>query len=52
MKRIDFIKNLFTLAADCDGDGNGLCGTSYEEVVDMLKQEYPALFEAYSLLEG
>ena len=42
MKRIDFIEN---------GDGNGMCGDSYEEVVNMLKQEYPALFEAYTMLE-
>lgn len=51
MKRIDFIKNLFTLTENYDGDGNGLCGESYEEVVDILEREYPALFEAYNMME-
>lgn len=51
MKRIDFIKNLFTLTENYDGDENGLCGESYEEVVDIIKREYPALFEAYNMME-
>ena len=52
MKRIDFIDNLFLLASDFDADGNGMSGESYEEVVELLKQDYPALFEAYKMLEG
>lgn len=51
MKRIDFIEDLFTLTANYDGDGNGLCGDSYEEVVGILEKEYPALFEAYKMLK-
>lgn len=51
MKRIDFIQELFVLTSDYDGDGNGMCGESYEEVVNILKKEYPALFEAYNRLE-
>lgn len=52
MKHKDFIKELFTLIETCDGDGNGLCGESYEEVVAMLRNEYPALFEAYKMMKG
>ena len=52
MKHKDFIKELFTLTETCDGDGNGLCGESYEEVVEMLRNEYPALFEAYKMMKG
>lgn len=51
MKRIDFIENLFLLASDFDGDGNGLSGESYEEVINLLENEYPALFEAYNMME-
>ena len=51
MKRTDFIKDLFAITENYDGDGNGLCGESYEEVVEMLKKDYPALFEAYNLLK-
>ena len=51
MKYIDFIEELFALTADYDGDGNGLCGESYEEVVSILKNEYPVLFEAYKMLK-
>lgn len=51
MKRIDFIEDLFAITENYDGDGNGLCGESYEEVIEMLKKDYPALFEAYSLLK-
>lgn len=51
MKRIDFIQELFVLTSDYDGDGNGMCGESYEEVVNILKNEYPTLFEAYNRLE-
>ena len=47
----DFIEELFTLTSDYDGDGNGLCGNSYEEVVDILEKEYPILFEAYKMLK-
>ena len=52
MKCDDFIKELFTLTETCDGDGNGLCGESYEEVVAMLQNEYPTLFEAYKMMKG
>lgn len=52
MKCADFIQELFTLTATYDGDGNGLCGESYEEVVEMLRNEYPALFEAYKMMKG
>lgn len=48
----DFIQELFTLTSDYDGDGNGLCGESYEEVVEILKEEYPTLFEGYEMLKG
>ena len=48
----DFIQDLFVLTSDYDGDGNGLCGESYEEVVAILKKEYPTLFEAYEMLKG
>ena len=51
MKCSDFIQELFVLTSDYDGDGNGMCGESYEEVVNILKNEYPALFEAYNRLE-
>lgn len=51
MKCADFIQELFALTSDYDGDGNGLYGESYEEVVNILKNEYPALFEAYNRLE-
>ena len=51
MKCIDFIEELFTLTADYDWDGNGLCAESYEEVVSILKNEYPVLFEAYKMLK-
>ena len=47
----DFIQDLFVLTSDYDGDGNGLCGESYEEVVSILEKEYPALFEAYKMLK-
>ena len=50
-KCIDFIEELFTLTANYDGDGNGLCSESYEEVVSILKNEYPVLFEAYKMLK-
>ena len=39
------------LTSDYDGDGNGLCGESYEEVVNILKDKYPALFEGYKMLK-
>lgn len=51
MKCVDFIQELFTLTAIYDGDGNGLC-ESDEEVVAMLQNEYPALFEGYKMLKG
>ena len=50
-KCIDFIEELFTLTANYDGDGNGLCGESFEEVVSILEKEYPTLFEAYKMLK-
>ena len=50
-KCIDFIEELFTLTSDYDGDGNGLCGESFEEVVSILEKEYPALFEGYKMLK-
>ena len=52
MKCVDFIQELFNLTATYDGDGNGLCGESYEEVVTMLQNEYPTLFEGYKMLKG
>jgi hypothetical protein len=36
---------------DYDGDGNGLCGESYGEVINMLEKEYPILFEGYKMLK-
>lgn len=51
MKSIDFIEELFNLTSDYDGDGNGLCCESYEEVVNILKDNYPALFEGYKMLK-
>ena len=50
-KCIDFIEELFTLTSDYDGDGKGLYGESFEEVVSLLKNVYPALFEAYKMLK-
>ena len=50
-KCINFIEELFTLTSDYDGDGNGLCGESYEEVVSILKNEYPCLCEGYKMLK-
>lgn len=52
MKQIKFISELFTITEVFDGDGNGLCGCSYQEVAEMLEKEYPTLFEAYKMLEG
>lgn len=52
MKCNDFIQELFMLTADYDGDGNGLYGESYEEVVEILKKDYPTLFEGYEMLKG
>ena len=48
--QIDFIEDIFSITVNYDGDGNGLIGESIEEVVDLLKAEYPALFKAYKLL--
>ena len=48
----DFIKDIFAITEDYDGDGNGLSGESYEEVINLLKTKYPALFKAYELLKG
>ena len=47
----DFIEDLFVLTSDYDGDGNGLCGENFEEVVSILEKEYPTLFEAYKMLK-
>jgi hypothetical protein len=52
MKCVDFIQELITLTVICDGDGDGLYGESYEEMVAMLQNEYPALFEGYKMLKG
>ena len=52
MKCKEFIKDLFMLTANYDGDGNGLYGESHEEVVAILQNEYPALFKAYEMLKG
>ena len=43
MKRIDFIQELFVLTSDYDGDGNGMCGESYEEVVNMTNGAKPVV---------
>ena len=51
-KSIDFIEELFALTANYDGDGNGLCGYSYEEVIEILEKECPILFESYKMLKG
>lgn len=51
-KCVNFIQELFILTSNYDGDGNGLCGESYEEVVKILKEEYPTLFESYETLKG
>ena len=51
MKCIDFIEDLIAITENYDGDGNGLCCESYEEVVEILKKDYPALFEVYNLLK-
>ena len=51
MKHSNFIQELFTLTSNYDGDGNGLCGESYEDVVNILKKEYPTLFEGYKMLK-
>lgn len=52
MKYDNFIQELFTLTANYDGDGNGLCGDTHEEVVEILKKEYSTLFEIYKMLGG
>lgn len=52
MKCFDFIQELIALTAEYDGDGNGMCGESYEEVVNILRKEYPTLFEGYKKLKG
>lgn len=52
MKYVNFIEELITLTSNFDGDGNGLCGESYEEVINILKKEYPILFESYKMLKG
>ena len=51
-KCADFIRELFALTENYDGDGNGLCGESYQEVIEMLEKEYPTLFEGYKMLKG
>ena len=51
VKSADFIQDLLALASDYDGDGNGLCWESYEEVANILKDKYPALFEGYKMLK-
>jgi hypothetical protein len=51
LKCINFIEELFTLTSNFDGDGNGLCGESYGEVINMLEKEYPILFEGYKMLK-
>ena len=53
MKRIKikFIQDILSLSANYDSDGNGMCGDSYEEVVSILKKDYPTLFEAYKMLK-
>lgn len=48
----DFIKDIFAITVNYDGDGNGLSGDSNEEVINLLRTEYPALFKAYELLKG
>ena len=51
MKQISFVEEIYLLTTYYDGDGNGLCSESYEEVIDILKKDYPTLFEAYKMLE-
>lgn len=50
MKQKEFIRDIYAIVGDYDGDGNGLSGESYEEVVELLKAKYPALFKAYKML--
>ena len=50
MKQREFIQDIYAIVRNYDGDGNGLSGESYEEVVELLKAEYPALFKAYEML--
>ena len=47
----DFIRGIRRLTADYDADGNGFCGYSIAEIVDILKKEYPIIFEAYNELK-
>ena len=53
MKRIKikFIQDILSLSANYDSDGNGMCGEDFEEVVNILKRDYPTLFKAYIMLE-
>lgn len=46
----DFIEEIFSITADYDSDLKGLYGESNEEVINLLKTLYPALFKAYELL--
>lgn len=48
----DFIKDIITITVNHDGDGYGLAGESNEEVANLLKTKYPALFKAYEMLKG
>ena len=49
MKQKEFIRDVYAIVVDYDEDGNGLSGVSYEEVVELLKAEYPTLFKAYEM---
>ena len=49
MKQKEFIRDIYAIVGDYDGDGNGLSGETYKEVVELLKAEYPTLFKAYEM---
>jgi hypothetical protein len=50
MKQREFIQDIYAIVRNYDGDGNGLSGETHEEVVELLKADYPALFKAYEML--
>ena len=52
MKQREFIQDIYAIVRNYDGDGNGLSGETYEEVVELLKAEYPTLFKAYEMFFG
>lgn len=49
-KQYEFLNQITRLTSYYDGDGNGMC-ESYEKIIQILKKEYPILFEAYKNLK-